>query len=275
MSNSTKSQSVIRNLCTRKSLIASCVLAGFLAPIHNYSLVQAQDRGFDLPPNGESQPFFPSPTQGGYLGQPLPQQNPEFDFQAPPQTQPFRQNYQQPLRYSQRNQGYFVYVDGTSRQLRDIISRVENGRIPIVNYRGRSVLQAGYFSREENARNRRRQLEREGIPRERIIISLGENQLPDDGNWGNWPDRPNDGRNRDFYYVIIPGNSDNELIRIQQTIRRNAGPSLNGIEVRRRNSPRGPHVAVGPFPQRLSAQQWNDYIRGTLNLGNARVYYGR
>jgi hypothetical protein len=275
MANSIKSQSIIRNICTRKSLIASCVLAGFLTPVLNYSLVKAQDRGFDLPPNAESQPF-PSPTQGGYLGRPLPQQNSGYDFQAPPQTQIFQQNYQQPLRYSQRNQGYFVYVDGTDWRFRDIIARVENGRIPTVNYRGRNVFQAGYFSREQNARNRQRELVRAGIPRERIIISLGENQIPDNGgNWGDWPGQSTDGRNRDAYYVIIPGNSDNELIRIQQTIRRNAGSSLNGIEVRRRNHPRGPHVAVGPFPQRLSAQQWNDYIRGTLNLGNARVYYGR
>jgi hypothetical protein len=279
MSNSTKSQSIVRNICTRKSLIASSILAGFLTPVLSYNVAQAQERLPDLPPNVvESQPF-PSPTQDGFVGQPVNQQIPSnYDFQAPAQNfqQNFPQNYQQPVQFSQRRQGYFVYVDGTDWQLRDIVSRLERGRrVPEANYRGRRVLQAGYFSREDNARRRREQLESAGIPRDRIIISLGENQIPGDGGGQDWPREPVNRGNTDFYYVIIPGNSQKELLRTQEIIRRNAGQSLNYIEVRIRNEPRGSHVAVGPFPQRLSAQQWNDYIRGTLNLGNARVYYGK
>ena len=76
-----------------------------------------------------------------------------------------------------------------------------------------------------------------------------------------------------YYYVAIPARS-SDLPAIEDRIRRNLGQSLGNISVLRRDSPRGTHIAVGPFTERGLAEQWNAAIKN-VGLGNARVYYGR
>ncbi len=72
-----------------------------------------------------------------------------------------------------------------------------------------------------------------------------------------------------YYFVVIPGRGDN-LNAIANRIQQLGAQPGTFFP---RTQPIGPHVAMGPFPDRGAADQWNRYLRG-YGL-DARVYYER
>ncbi|MBE9155671.1 hypothetical protein IQ265_02285 [Nodosilinea sp. LEGE 06152] len=72
------------------------------------------------------------------------------------------------------------------------------------------------------------------------------------------------------YYVVIPTDSSNLGTLSSQVIQLGTPPD----RVQQRTSPRGPHVAVGPFTDRGLANRWNDFYRES-GIGNSRVFFQR
>jgi hypothetical protein len=70
------------------------------------------------------------------------------------------------------------------------------------------------------------------------------------------------------YYVIIP-TAENELPEVSTQVIQLGTPA---DRVQQRLSPRGPHVAVGPFEDRGLAFEWNRFYRDA-GIANSRVYY--
>ncbi|MFN6494933.1 MAG: hypothetical protein RMY33_033995 [Nostoc sp. DedQUE03] len=259
------------------------------AQIHN-NLVLAQT-GETLPP-----PPIPFGQQPSPQLQPVQDNQVEQDFQQPSQpvqnnqsvqdfqpTQPV-QGYQfqppsQPAQFSQYNQNferYLVYVDGSDFQTLQAIRQIEPSAY-IRQYQGRSVIQSGVFNRVSNAQQRVNELQSRGIYNARIL-SFANGQEINPGNLGFRGDRnPINNRPVSRYYVAIPTTAE-QLPAIAAQIRQNIAGFTQGLGqsggVLERTKPRGPHVAVGPFPERLQAEEWNKYLRN-LGYGNARVYYGK
>ncbi len=72
------------------------------------------------------------------------------------------------------------------------------------------------------------------------------------------------------YYVVIPTDSSNLGTLSNQVIQ--LGTPADRVQ--QRTSPRGPHVAVGPFTDRGLANRWNDFYR-EAGIGNSRVFFQR
>ncbi|MDA0265735.1 MAG: hypothetical protein O3A14_01985, partial [Cyanobacteria bacterium] len=75
------------------------------------------------------------------------------------------------------------------------------------------------------------------------------------------------GGNSRGYYVVVPG-AQRDLSSLAQQIA-NAGAPGHLVQIRQ--SPRGPHVAVGPFDNRGIAEDWSRYLADT-GL-STRVHY--
>jgi hypothetical protein len=209
-------------------------------------------------------------------------QSVEFQAQpAPSNTQP----YQQPASTYQYNnqtaERFAVFVDASNYnyQVLPVVKQVEPSAF-IRNFGGRSVIQAGTFSRQQNAIARIQQLVATGLNLNNVrLFNVTRGQeitlTPTNSggnNGGNNGVNVNQNRSN-YYYVAIPARSE-DLPAIEDRIRGNLGQSLGNINVLRRNSPRGTHIAVGPFADRGLAEQWNAAIKNA-GLGNARVYYGK
>lgn len=79
-------------------------------------------------------------------------------------------------------------------------------------------------------------------------------------------------RNPRYYFIVIPGTSSELPAISNQIVRLGSGLDIASM-VQTNDTPRGPHVQVGPFVDRKSANRWTDYFR---DFGlNARVYYQR
>ncbi|MBE9139588.1 hypothetical protein IQ254_20705 [Nodosilinea sp. LEGE 07088] len=72
------------------------------------------------------------------------------------------------------------------------------------------------------------------------------------------------------FYVVIPTDTEGLGTVSNQVIQLGTPPD----RVQQRTSPRGPHVAVGPFSDRGLANRWNDFYRDA-GLSNSRVFYER
>ncbi|WP_026103920.1 hypothetical protein [Anabaena sp. PCC 7108] len=202
---------------------------------------------------------------------------------ALPQLQPigFNQNNQnsdfysttQISQYNQSFERYFVYVDSSNMQTLQKVRQVESSAY-IREYNGRNVIQSGIFTQQSNAQQRVRELELNGVSGARIVSF--SNAEPISSYFGEKV--PFSSVNGDLsiskpvsaYYVVIPSNKDN-LRYIAQEIQRNIGQNSNVFQ---RNQPLGAHIAVGPFSDRSTAEQWNNYLRKS-GYGDARVYYGK
>ncbi|MBD2384888.1 hypothetical protein [Cylindrospermum sp. FACHB-282] len=182
------------------------------------------------------------------------------------------QNYQpsQPIKFSQNTQNferYFVYVDSDNPQILQRVRQIERSAYtrPL---NGRTVIQSGVFSTRVNAQQRVNELASNGIYNVSIASFSNAEETVISTNGGN--NRNDRSENSNFYYVAIPAKSQ-KLANISQRIRQNIGPNIGVFS---RNQPRGWHIAVGPFTQRLEAEQWNKYLQD-FGYGNARVYYGK
>ncbi|MEH2236658.1 hypothetical protein [Nostoc sp.] len=268
------------------------------AQIHNHNnLLLAQEAGETLPPppipfgqqpspqlqpvqavenNQLEQNFQPSqPVQDNQLEQNFQPSQPVQNNQLEPNFQP-----SQPAQFSQYNQNferYLVYVDGSDFQTLQAIRQIEPSAY-IRQFQGRNVIQSGVFNRVSNAQQRVSQLQSRGISNARII-SFANGQEINGGNTGFVGDRSNISATRPVsrYYVAIPTTSE-QLPAIAAQIRQNIARFSQDLGrsggVLERKQPRGPHVAVGPFPDRFQAEEWNKYLRN-IGYRNARVYYGK
>ncbi|MFN6569788.1 hypothetical protein A6770_14280 [Nostoc minutum NIES-26] len=223
------------------------------------------------PPEISPIPFGQSPlpqVQPGQYGQYQPTQSVEFN-QYQPNLQPTQSvEFNQ---YSQSFQRYLVYVDNYNYQTLQQVRQIEPGAY-IRQYQGRSVIQSGVFNRLSNAQERVRQLESYRIYGAQIVSFTDGREIPTSSYSSNTGDR-GVGVSRgesSRYYVAIPAKSE-ELPAIAERIRQNT--RLSGF-IFQRQSPRGPHVAVGPFAQRTEAEEWNNRLQN-LGFGDARVYYGK
>ena len=265
-----------------------------LAIISPHQPAQAQQTVIDTLPPPDIQ-VVPDSQQP--LPEPLPQIQPVQiePSQSNPLLYPSPENQEQlnpvlsqpgePNQYSQNFSRYFVYVNGSNSQTLQRIRQVEPSAY-IRQYQGRSIIQSGVFNSPSNAQQRVRQLAASGIYDARVVsfsngqeiqsFNGGGNYYPgndpyyDNGNNTYYDNRNNTySQNRNNrYYVVIPGRRQ-DLPAIADRIIRNVGDrSL----IQQRQQPLGPHVAVGPFPERSDADRWNKYIRD-LGYGNARVYY--
>ncbi|BAZ48675.1 hypothetical protein NIES4103_12840 [Nostoc sp. NIES-4103] len=233
--------------------------------IHNSKLLLTQQGVVDtLPPPPDIQTI-------PYGTQPLPQLQPSQSVQefVPSQSVQFNQYDQEFVpsqSYGQNYQRYLVYVENYNYQTLQQVRRIEPSAY-IRSFQGRSVIQSGVFSRRSGAEERVRQLQSYGIYGAQIISFGNGQQIPTYPNRG---DRDVYRGQSSSYYVAIPAKSE-ELPAIAQRIRQSTG--LYGF-ILQRESPRGPHVAVGPFPRRTEAEEWNNRLRN-LGFGDARVYYGK
>jgi hypothetical protein len=273
-------------------LMNQAVAEPLAAPLQTSGTLYAQQ---SLPQLQSSSPInvieFQKQSQSSYQVAPSYQNN----YQDYNSHQYYNRYYSPPSNHFGR---YFVYVNGNSWSLLQQVRQIEPSAY-IRQFQGRSVIQAGAFSKEYNALQRVRQLESYGIYRTQLISSAnGEGNYYSpysyssyregayrDGNFYSPYSRPyypyrqrssysayGDNYPRykgKFYYVVIPANSE-DLPEIESRLQQRAGLQTNLMT---RNHPRGPHVAVGPFSRRLEAEQWNNYLR-SLGFANARVYYG-
>ena len=219
----------------------------------------------------------PSPSNQQALPQVDAAQQYDYNSQTTNQTTTpyqveFENKYQNQNQYQnqyQNNQNfgrYVVYVDNSNSGLLQQVRRVEPTAL-LRRYQGRSVIQAGTFSKADNAQRRLGELASQGINGVRIVSLSNGQEIPYPDR--NYPDRNYPNNRSNYYYVAIPARSQ-DLPIIEDKIRRNIGQSAAILQ---RNQPRGSHIAVGPFIQRAQAEQWNSYLR-KLGFGNARVYYG-
>lgn len=139
---------------------------------------------------------------------------------------------------------------------------------PTAFVRQEGVIQAGIFSNETNARSRVRELSALGIrsqitplaPSTDAALVSSERFTSD-----SLPDRA-DSRG---YFVVIPGDS----MSLPDIAARVVSLGVAESAVSQKESPRGPHIAVGPFDNRRDADRWSNYFRSTGM--DARVYFGR
>ena len=233
------------------------------------------------PSNQQALPQLDSAQQYDYNSQTTNQTTPSSQYQYDYENQYQNQNqYQNNQNYSK----YVVFVDNTNSGLLQQVRRVEPTAYSR-QFQGRTIIQAGVFSKSGNAQQRIRELADNGINGARIISYANGQEIPGNYPDRNYPDRNYPDRNypdrnypggysgnnrSNYYYVAIPARSQ-DLPIIEDKIRRNIGQSALILP---RSQPRGSHIAVGPFIQRAQAEQWNSYLRN-LGFSNARVYYGK
>ena len=182
--------------------------------------------------------------------------------------------YQYQYQYSQNNStyspnygSYFVVVDnvysGYLQQVRSVVSDA------FILPQRPSIIQVGSFNRLDNAQEMAQELQRRGF-NPRIESQNSGIQTPNDVQ-NPYFDDPSNTRNKNTYYVVIPQRL-NKIPQTENKIRQSLGGNIVGVAARK--SPRGHHVAVGPFRNRSQAEQWKYYLR-SLGLNNGRVYYGK
>ena len=186
---------------------------------------------------------------------------------------PFNNQYQYQYEYSQNYSSYsaygsyFVIVDNVySGYLQQVRSVASDAFIPPQRP---SVIQVGSFNRLENAQQMAQELQRRGF-NPRIESQNSGVQTPNDVQ-NPYFDNPSNAQKKRNYYVVIPQRR-KKISQTESKIRHSLGGNIVGVAARK--SPRGHHVAVGPFRNRSVAEQWKYYLR-SLGLNNGRVYYGK
>ncbi len=249
------------------------------AQISNNNLLLAQQQFETLPPV----PFQESPQLPP--AEPAENYQPEQNFQPSQTTEIYQpeQNFQpsQPAQFSQYNQNferYLVFVDASDFQTLQEIRRLEPSAY-IREYQGRNVIQSGVFSTVSNAQQRINELQSRGIYGTRIISFANGQEIGsfDGGNRNSDRRSPNVPKQVSRYFVAIPTTREDLpaiAAQVRQTLARFSQDLGRSGGVLERTQPRGPHVAVGPFADRVQAQEWNKYLRN-IGYKDARVYYGK
>ena len=207
------------------------------------------------PPSSSPIPSFNTPSSPPAFPDARPER--ELDFRAPNRPIPSRTP-------TSTLSLYRVDIFGDSPLLLSQVQRIEPDAFV---RQDEGIIQAGVFADEFNAQSRVRELESQGFRARVTPITAGTGAV----NPGKQiSDRNTRERRLDqSYFVVIPGDArelpDIAAQVVQLGIRRGA--------VTQRESPRGPHVAVGPFGNRGDADRWSSYFR---SVGmDARVYFGQ
>jgi hypothetical protein len=253
-------------------LLESAVIARLTPAVAQQRL--PEPRIFDeLPPS--TSPTLPSLDTPGFPSPPT-SPNPldterEYNFQAP--SPPIS-----PRRFTPSAYFYRVDIFSDSPVILSQIRQLE----PEAFIRRDGVIQAGVFTDRYNAQSRVRALAEQGIRAQVTRIAAGGDASLV-GSQGFSSDRSlADGseelaaRDADFlpsegraYFVVIPSSRNNLPDLADRVIQLGVRPN----DVYQRSSPRGPHVAIGPFGDRGDANRWSTYFR---SIGmDARVYFGR
>jgi hypothetical protein len=196
-------------------------------------------------------PFPPTPPNPPPVGR-------EFNFEAP--TQPiFPSTPISPSRL------YRVDVFGNSPFLLFQVQQIE----PQAFIRQEDgVIQAGVFADQFNAQSRVRALEAQGI-QARVTTAANDDTIDSERFSGDRTALDRNIERSSSYFVIIPGKA-RDLPDIADRV---VQLGVRRSEVSERDSPRGAHVAVGPFDERQEADGWSSYFQ---SIGmDARVYYRR
>lgn len=194
---------------------------------------------------------------------------------------------------------YLVYIPGQSQQTLDQV-RLYEPEAFFAEYKGRMVIQAGIFANRYNAERLARELEFAGVrsaiatlsqPSTTVAstavapgfttppVASADNLPPTNNSLATPPIGtsfalpaavgvpPGNVNLSNGYFVVIPGNRQELASKIQLAI--DAGISPDDIFTR--EEPFGPHVAIGPFPNRTTAEQESGYLQ---KFGiDARIYF--
>jgi hypothetical protein len=202
-----------------------------------------------------------------------------------------------------RNNGdskfYLVYIPGQNQQTLEKV-RLYEPEAFFAQYKGRTVIQIGIFANRNNAERLARELEFGGVrsvidtlkpPNSNLSSTVAtpafttppvssaynlppvNNSIasPPIGSSFNAPAAPPPPGGVNLpsgYFVVIPGNRQELPRLIQEAI--DAGIPANDIFTR--EEPFGPHVAIGPFPDRTTAEQESGYLQ-KFGL-DARIHFG-
>ncbi|MEO1126590.1 MAG: hypothetical protein AAFX95_21330 [Cyanobacteria bacterium J06639_16] len=206
-------------------------------------------------------------------------------------------------------QRYMVYVNGNSPLLLDQVRLVQPDAFR-QQYNGRSVIQAGLYNSEQNAREQVQRLANSGIGAD---ITSVQRAVSSTYAFSSVPPPPNSSASSSgsvpIPVVAVPdnsvefGQSPNNALPPPPNATAAAGSNARagssayyvivpsghqtapvlrnqivdmGVSsnlVQTRTVPFGPHVAVGPFSNRGEANEWNQYLNG---FGmDARVHFQR
>lgn len=151
---------------------------------------------------------------------------------------------------------YLVYVNSRRSELLQQIQRL-NPEAGFGRFRGAQIIQAGLFDQREAAERRSRQLAARGISSQVAAVTVRDQSSSDLNNTRNG-----------VYYVVIPG-SERDLDEAMATVQATVGSQT---QIRRRDRPRGLHLAIGPFQERQTAERLGDRLR-RRGLSQTRVHY--
>lgn len=161
-----------------------------------------------------------------------------------------------PVTSSKNSDLYRVDVDGDTQWM---LAKVKTLEPQAFIRKDDRVIQAGLFREEENAQNLVRQLEKQGFRARTIAVDKSELAFN--------PSSPK--RQQSGYFVSIPSSRRN-LSTVTDKV--NQSGLEKGI-IQSKRSPRGLHVAVGPFGSWTEANRWNSYFRDKGM--DARIYFDR
>ncbi|GAB4300543.1 MAG: hypothetical protein Fur0025_40280 [Oscillatoriaceae cyanobacterium] len=182
---------------------------------------------------------------------------------------------------------YVVYIPGDNRSTLARVRQIEPDAF-INEYEGRMFIQVGAFADKSNAQRRSRELERlVGVRSaiDKIDFTAERNNIaatpppppppsysddflpPPPVNFEPLPEPVGDIPLPKGYFAIVPGKPENLSSLAQQAVE--AG--IEESKIFTRSAPFGPHLAIGPYPDRTTAEQESNYLR--LFGLNARVEY--
>ncbi|NEO32834.1 MAG: hypothetical protein F6K36_20910 [Symploca sp. SIO3C6] len=238
-------------------LLIESVVFSIVAPAIAQTPPEQRIFGEELPP--PSPPSIPTLT---FPASPLPTALPsnpnnerEFNFQAPNPPAIPRMPTQPPNLYR-------VEVFGDNSLL---LSQVQQLESEAFIRRREGVIQAGVFADKFKAQSLARSLISQGF--QARVTEVNFTASTDVINSNN----PNNSREifrRRSYFVVIPGNQRDLPDITAQVVQLGVARYI----VTQRSSPRGTHVAVGPFSAREEANRWSSYLQSS-GL-DARVYFG-
>lgn len=215
---------------------------------------------------------------------------------------PYRSSSAASSRATAAQDAYLVFVNGDSPLMLQQVRAV----VPSADYReheGRTVIEAGVFQQQNDANQQIAQLESRGIGAglDRVeLAASGSSVNAFAGTGGSAPrevefgqptvavtpssglpilvNQPASSRQTDEadaddaanYFVVVPSNGGNVEAISQYVAQLALDAPASGVQVGRHL---GSHVRVGPFRDRSTAQNWENYLRA---FGmDARVHYRR